>query len=451
MSAMNQKRRLPRLMQSGLFVVLVVVFAGLLGYLAWEKRIQWDVSQNAHNSLTQTSIDVLNKMNGPIAVTVYATQQDAQVGSISKIIGEFLALYQRAKPDLAITFVDPDENPQRAQAAGVQLNGEMVVEFNGRKERLATFNEQALTNVLMRLARAGGKRIIALTGHGERRLDGIASRDLGEFGKQLIAKGLNVGAVNLTIVGDVPRDTNVLIIASPQVDLPEATVEKVLAYVERGGNLLWLVDQEPLHGLQPLAEKLALTLTPGVVVDPQAEKLRTPATFALGAAYAQHPVTHDFDYPTVFPFARQITLNESEDWRGVSLVETAQSGWVETGKLDGGVTFDPMYDVSGPVPIAATLSRTVQDHEQRIVVIGSGHFLANAYLGYGKNLDLGVNVVNWLAGDDDLIAIQPHTTRDSNLRLSEPALTVMAWSFLIVLPLFFLASGAFIWWNRRRK
>ncbi len=96
------------------------------------------------NSLTQTSIDVLNKMNGPIAVTVYATQQDAQLGSISKIIGEFLALYQRAKPDLAITFVDPDENPQRAQAAGVQLNGEMVVEFNGRQERLATFNEQAL-------------------------------------------------------------------------------------------------------------------------------------------------------------------------------------------------------------------------------------------------------------------------------------------------------------------
>ena len=118
MLTVNQKRRLPRLMQSGLFVVLVVLFAGLLGYLAWEKRIQWDVSQNAHNSLTQTSIDVLNKMNGPITVTVYATQQDAQLGSISKIIGEFLALYQRAKPDLAITFVDPDENPQRAQAAG---------------------------------------------------------------------------------------------------------------------------------------------------------------------------------------------------------------------------------------------------------------------------------------------------------------------------------------------
>jgi hypothetical protein len=186
-------------------------------------------------------------------------------------------------------------------------------------------------------------------------------------------------------------------------------------------------------------------------VDPQAEKLRTPVTFALGAIYAQHPVTRDFDYPTVFPFARQITLNESEEWRGVSLVETAQSAWVETGKLDEGVVFDPVYDVSGPVPIAATLARAIQDHEQRIVVIGSGHFLSNAYLGYGKNLDFGINVVNWLSGDEDLISIQPPATRDSSLTLSESALTVMAWSFLIVLPLFLLASGAFIRWNRRRK
>ena len=447
----NSKQRVYQLAQSGVFVALLTTLAGLLGYLAWDTRIHWDVTQNARNSLSAASIDVLKKMNGPITVTVYATAQDAQLGNISKIIGDFLRLYQRIKPDLTITFVDPNEYPQRAQAAGVQVNGETVVEFNGRQERLATFNEQALTNLLMRLTRSGEKRVAGLAGYGERRLDGAASRDLGEFGKHLTAKGFTVRVANLGTIEDVAADTSVLIITSPQVELPEGTVDKVLAYVERGGNLLWLVDQEPLHGLQPLAERLGLTLTPGVVVDPQAHKSRTPVTFAPGASYAQHPVTRDFDYPTVFPFARQITLNENEEWRAVVLVETAQSGWVETGKLDTGVAFDPMYDVSGPVPIAAALSRAVQDHEQRIVVIGSGHFLANAYLGYGKNLDFGVNVVNWLAGDDDLIAIQPQATLDNNLTLTEPALTVMAWSFLIILPLFFLTSGALIWRNRRKK
>jgi ABC-type uncharacterized transport system involved in gliding motility auxiliary subunit len=429
----------------------MAALSGLLGYLAWEKRIQWDVSQNARNSLSQASEDVLKKMNGPIAVTVYASPEDAQLGSLSAIIGNFLSLYQRIKPDLNVTFVDPDEKPQRAKEAGVHVNGEMVVDFNGRQERLTIINEQALTNLLMRLARSGEKRVTGLAGHGERRLDGAGNRDLGEFGKQLMTKGFNIRVTNLAIVEDVPADTSVLIVTSPQLGLSERTVEKLLAYVEQGGNLLWLLDQEPLNGLQPLAEKLGLTLTPGVVVDPQAGKFRTPVTFALGASYAQHPVTLDFDYPTVFPFARQITLNESEEWQHVALVETAQSGWVETSRLDNGIAFDPMYDVAGPIPIAATLSRIVQDREQRIAVIGSGHFLANAYLGYGKNLDFGINIVNWLAGDDDLIVIQPRATLDSNLKLSEPVLTVLAWSFLIFLPLIFVASGAIIWWSRRRK
>ena len=32
-------------------------------------------------------------------------------------------------------------------------------------------------------------------------------------------------------------------------------VDKLLRYIDRGGNLLWLVDAEPLRGLDRLAEK----------------------------------------------------------------------------------------------------------------------------------------------------------------------------------------------------
>lgn len=451
MTTLNGKLRLHRLVRNSVFAILLILLPALLGYMAWETRVQWDVSQNERNSLSQASVEVLEKIDGPLTVTVYATSQDAQLGNVSGIIRDFLSPYQRSKPDFNVTFIDPAEQPKLAQLAGVQLNGEMVVEFNGKREHLTTFNEEALTNLLMRLARPKEKRVMALSGHGERKLDGIASRDLGEFGKQLAAKGFKIEALNFTIDGDVPADTSLLILSSPQVDLPEGAVDKVLAYIESGGNLLWLLDQEPLHGLQPLAEKLELTLTPGVVIDPQARQLKAPITFSVGANYGQHPVTHNFDYITVFPFARQITVNDNEEWHSVSLVEAAQSGWVETGELDGGIAFDSMYDVAGPVSIAATLSRTVHEREQRIAVIGSGYFLANTYLGQGKNLDFGVNLVNWLAGDENLIAIQPRSTVDSSLALDESTLTILAWSFLIVMPLIFTASGTIIWWKRRRK
>jgi ABC-type uncharacterized transport system involved in gliding motility auxiliary subunit len=413
--------------------------------------LQWDVSQNGRNSLSEASVEILQKLQGPVQVTAYATEQHAQLGDIRKIIADFVALYQRVKPDLSLTFIDPVAQPILTQEADVQVNGEMVIRFNQRVEHLTVINEQAFSNALMRLVRAEDKLIVALSGHGERRLDGNANYDLGGFGRHLRTNGFNSQQLNLAIEQDVPVNASMLLIASPQTDLLPGEVSKLLNYIDRGGNLLWLVDQESLRGLLPLTEKLRLTLTPGVVVDPQAEQLKAPITFALGAIYGQHVITNNFDYITVFPFARQITINENEEWSSVSLVEAAQQGWVETGDLNGAVNFDQADDVAGPISIAVALTRNIQDREQRIVVVGSGHFLANTYLGNGSNLDFGINLINWLTGDEELIVIQPRATLDSNLILSESELILIAIGFLVLLPLLFLVSGTVIWWRRRRK
>lgn len=451
MTAINKKLRLYFLLQHSIFIVLLLLLIGLLGYLALENRAQWDLSQNGRNSLNQASVEILQKLNGPIQVTAYATEQHAQLGDIRKIIRDFISLYQRIKPDLTLTFVDPTEQPKITQEAGVQVNGEMVITFNQRREHLTQINEQAFTNVLMRLARSEGRLIVALNGHGERSFDGGANYDLGEFGRQLRINGFGSEALNLVIAQDIPEYASMLVIASPQVDLLEGEVDKLLNYIDRGGNLLWLVDQESLRGLQPLAEKLRLTLTPGVVIDPQAGQLKAPVTFALGASYGQHVITHGFNYITVFPFARQVTINENEEWRAVSLVDVAQNGWVETADINEEMIFDQDDDVAGPVSVAVALTRTVQDREQRIIVVGSGHFLANTYLGNGSNLDFGINLVNWLAGDEELVAIQPRDIIDSNLMLSESAIILIVGGFLILLPVVFLMSGAIIWWRRRRR
>ena len=451
MITLNKKLRWHYLIQNGVFVILLLLLVILLGYLAAQTRLQWDVSQNGRNSLSEASVEILQKLQGPVQVTAYATEQHVQLGDIRKIIADFVALYQRVKPDLSLTFIDPVAQPILTQEANVQVNGEMVIKFNQRVEHLTAINEQAFSNALMRLARAEDKLIVALGGHGERRLDGNANYDLGEFGRHLRTNGFNSQSLNLAIEQDVPVNASMLMIASPQTDLLPGEVDKILNYVDRGGNLLWLVDRESLRGLLALAEKLRLTLTPGVVVDPQAEQLKAPVTFALGAIYGQHVITGNFDYITVFPFARQITIDESEEWSSVSLVEVAPQGWVETGDLNSKVVFDQADDVAGPISIAVALTRNIQDREQRIVVVGSGHFLANTYLGNGSNLDFGINLINWLTGDEALIVIQPRATLDSNLILSESELTLIAVVFLVLLPVLFLVSGTVIWWHRKRK
>jgi len=447
---LNRKIRLQLLLQNGVFLLLLVALIALLAYVALEYRKEWDVTRSTRNTLSQATLDILRQLDGPVSITAYAVARDGRGQGVHKSLQEFVRPYQSAKPDIALAFVDPREQPKLAAAAAVRAPVEMVVEYRQRSEHLTEFNEQALTNLLMRLARGADRLVLWLDGHGERKLNGAANHDLGNFGRQLQQKGFQLNSVNLAVVQEVPANTALLIIASPQVDLLPAEVQKVRRHLDRGGNLLWLIDPEPLHGLQPISELLGLVLTPGTVVDPTLKPRSGPPTFAVASSYARHPITSAFRLNTVFPFARQIGAAESDEWRITPLVDAAPRGWVEVGKLDEKVAFDKARDIPGPVNIATAFERSVGDRQQRVVVIGNAHFLSNTFLGNGGNLDFGINVVNWLAGDDSLIAVQPRPAADSALDIDQTTLYLIAFSFLLVLPLVFIISGSVIWWRRRR-
>ncbi len=432
------------------FALALLVAALALYQLAARYPMQWDFTQSASNTLQASSVDVLQQLPGEIKLTVYATDQDANLGDIHKLIRDFVALYQRYKPDISLTFVDPVKQPEEARKVNIQANGEMLVQYGGRVEHLTVLSEQELTSALLRLAHSKDKLLMYLDGHGERKLDGIANHDLGEFGKRLEQNGYRISSLNLTIAQDVPSNASMLLITQPQIDLLPGEVDKLLRYVAQGGNIMWLVDAEPLHGLEPLAEKLGLLLTPGIVIDPAAEEMRAPANWALAAGYPPHPVTHNFNLITVFPFARAIGSEENEAWQRTTLVEAAPRGWVSSRAVQGKPSFDKNHDVPGPATIALALQRDVNDRDQRIVVVGSGSFLANVYSGNGGNIDLGVNMVNWLANEEKLIATQPRAVKDSTVTLSKTRLAIISGSFLLALPALLMLVGGVLWWRRRQ-
>ena len=286
-----------------------------------------------------------------------------------------------------------------------------------------------------------------LSGHGERRLDGIANHDLGEFGGRLRQLGYRLASLNLAVAPEVPDNAGMLVLTHPQTRLMPGEVKKLLHYLDNGGNLLWLLDAEPLRGLEPLAEKLGLTFIPGVVIDPAAQEMNVPSNWTLGAGYPPHAVTRDFDLITVFPYARALSIEPRDGWEKHMLVEGAARGWVSESRTSK--RFNRERDIPGPVELAITLQRAVNDHEQRIIVVGNGAFLANAYSGNGGNLDLGINMVNWLANEEQLITVQPRAAKDGTITLSKHQLTAIATTFLILLPLAFIAAGVWAW--RRRK
>jgi hypothetical protein len=131
------------------------------------------------------------------------------------------------------------------------------------------------------------------------------------------------------------------------------------------------------------------------------------------------------------------------------LVEVARRGWVETGELNQ-PRFDQGRETAGPVVVVAALEREIGGKTQRVMVAGASSFLNNTYLGSAGNLDLGVNTLNWLSADENLITVQPRARMDSELRLSRTDLAIMVGGFLLLLPALFLFAGGMIWWRRRK-
>jgi hypothetical protein len=439
-------------------VALLIAAALLVGFLSTRYGFVSDISRTQRASLSEPSTRLLESMHGPIDIVSYARPQ----GNLRKTIGDFVARYERAKPDLSLTFIDPDADPNAMREAGVQIDGEIELNYNGRSERLKVLSESALSSALLRLSRAGERVVAFLEGEGERKPDGVANADLGQFGTALKERGIRTVNLALATTGKVPDNVDLLVIANPRVALAGPAALEIVDYVDRGGSLLWLLEADENNGLDALAEALSIRVLPGVIVDGagQAFGIQDPSFVAVNR-YPDHPIDSGFDLGTLFPQPVALAQLAPPRWDFKSILRSSAQSWNETGHIPkaGEPAGDVRYDgadgeISGPLDFGFAMSRLSprpDAGEQRIVVIGDGDFLSNSYLGNGGNREFGTRIFDWLLADDALIDVPEPAAADRNIELSETALTILSFGFLIGLPLLLTASGLLIWRRRRRR
>ncbi|MDQ3797433.1 MAG: GldG family protein [Pseudomonadota bacterium] len=439
-------------------VLFLLLFIGVIGLLAWLSTIykfQADWTFGNRNSLSPDTQRILAAIHEPMSFVAFVPDDPA----LHKRIEENLAKYQRFKPDIKISFTNPDLEPEVAHAAGITSTGQLLLRVGSRTEIVDDLSEQTLFDALQQLARGGERSVVFLQGHGER--DPLAGTNPGysRLDDSLTRSGIRVRPLTLLRNPRIPKNTRLLVLASPKAALLKGEVKKLREYVAGGGNLLWLSDPNGPTGLQPLAEELGVKFVNGVIVDANAELrallgIQHPAVVPV-LNYGQHAITQEFDAQTLFPFTMGLEIDAHSDlgWQADPILTTTPRTWAETGSLAGKeITFSSKSgDRAGPFTIGLALSRDRGKVQQRVAVIGDSDFLTNGYIGHGNNLQLGVNLFNWLTRDDTLIAISPKSAPDTQLVLGNTAIIVIAFTFLAVLPIGLLTIGTTIWMRRRRR
>ena len=465
-------------LQGTAFLILFLAVVGLLAWLATTYSYEADWTAGNRNSLSPASERLLGRAEGTITLTAYASKRQG----LRREIRRFARRYLRSEAaDVRLKFVNPATRPQRVRELGIRRDGQIVVGYRGRTEKVDQRSEQAVSQAIQRLLRSGERRIRFLTGHGERSPRGGSGSGLSRLSRALKDTGAAVSTLNLAKTSGVPEETDLLVIAGPRQPLLQAEVEAVRSYVADGGNLLWLPDEGPQASLRPLAEDLGLEFHQGVVVDPRNQLFGIPdPTLVQVTGYPRHAVTRDFSYNTVFPGATGLATAAPEGWKARPILRSTAKTWVESGKLQGEIRFSAEDgDVKGPITLGTALTPAPAGKngkgsgeskgktagkgpsgkkagspdkvpEQRVIVVADGDFLANDFLGAGGNRELGLNLFHWLTADEGLISVQAQTAPDTNLRLPRTFALFMPVTFLGILPLALAAAGAIVWLRRRR-
>ncbi|NGY06538.1 GldG family protein [Solimonas terrae] len=437
--------------------LLIIVVIGLLGFLSVRFKTDLDWTAGHRNTLTAASVKQLKAMPDPITFYVFAPSG----AETRHAVEADLERYKRVKRNIAISFVDPSADPQKVRDFKVNYVGQIVAEYDGRRETLNATTEPAITTALQRLAYGGEQWVVFLEGHGERSLSEPSQSSFTKFEQAMKDKGLKVQGLNLVKTPKIPDNTSVLVIASPSAQLLPGEAQIVTDYVAHGGNVLWLADPDYPPGIAPLAKELGVTWQNGYAIFPDYQMLGTghPGFFAA-IGYPPNPVTQGLDMVTLFPLVRSLTTAPTGDWKAQPMLQTTETAWLETGDIHAGTVQFDGNDIKGPLTIGATLTRDYKPaaddkegkaHPQRVALIGDADFLSDAYLDQLGNQQLGLNIIQWLASRDAQLNIDIPKAPDTALFLPGWATMAIAAGFIAILPLLLLGFGVTRWALRRRR
>lgn len=416
---LHQNLYLKNLAVSG---ILLASLCGL-AFLSYRYSHEIDITANGSNTLSAGTQKVLANLPDAVLITVYIKTAHP----LKRQIKPLLERYRQHKANIKIKFVDPEINLEKARELNVGSQGLIVVEYQGRSEKISFLDESSLTNALLQLANAKERWVSFLAGHGERSPTGVANFDLGNFGKDLKLRNIKAQALNLTELGGIPDNSAVLALTAPRVPLLAGELRLIEEYIKQGGNLLLLADPDDKN-LTAIEQQLGIHKLPGTVVDTSSKLYGIDdPSFVLVSQYLRHPVTQGMENITVYPAAAALMADKKTGFEAIPILQkdTAIIGYALTREIKG-------------------------KNQQRIVVIGDGDFLSNTFLGNVGNAEMGGRIFNWLTHDDQFIDIPIKQATGKSLQLSPVAIGAIGLGFLFVVPLGLMGTGFFVWRSRKR-
>lgn len=484
---------------ANLAILIALVFGILVAvnYLVNRHNKRWDLTAAKQFTLSDQTVKIVGNLDRDLNIVILDRRDRAAPAR------ELLDEYRYHSERISVEVIDQEAQPARAAQYQTATEstiafGTIVIDGGDRVERVSSATEQDITNAIIKVLKEGKKKIYFAEGHGEKDIEESAAQGGSlvqakleesnyEIAKYHPLQSMKEGQIQ------VPVDATAIVIAGPEHDYLPAEIDALRSFLKEGGKAIFLIDPQS-QGEKPnlvrFMSELGVDMGENVVIDVSGvgQLFGFGPEVPLVANYGLHPITERMmSLATVYPIVRTVSKAE-ETPEGVSVTEiltSSENSWAEEGldQLDTGVRPDE-GEQAGPLSLGVAVTveteapaaeaETTEEadtpgeeseepaadaagddekqlkREGRVVVVGDSDFMTNRLVGAPiGNRDLFLNMVNWVAQDEDLISVRPREAEDRRVFMNQQQQRNVAYISLLIIPGIILFTGISVWWGRR--
>ncbi|RFS21696.1 ABC transporter [Chitinophaga silvatica] len=512
-------RRKTTWISASLKYVTVFLVAAVIGYVSTRPKMMavLDVTRNKTNTLSKSSQEVMNHLNDKLTIYTF-TNMLAQDNFLALPIGQKIDIdrfkrYLRFKPDIKLNYYyyyHKADNPfldkrypnnsdrerfdslkriynwkfdaipfeQLEKKADLGSEGYQFVRLlelgNGKRTFLRVYDDMMRYPSEAEITAAVKRMIMDLpvvgfvTGHSERSSTTDNDRGYKMFAQEkrfryaLINQGFDFQEVNLE--QSIPDKIKILVIADPRKPLSATELEKLQAYINKGGNLVISGEPDKTENINPVAALVGVQFLPGLLVNPTADfppdlMIMRPTKEARAMSYYLESQGKN-NLPLIMPGAAGLQYT-GKDYTATTLFRSDSSSWneMETKNfIDDTVIYHTNAgEIQQSYPTVLALNRIVNGKEQKIIVTGDADWLSTGELNMRRakvmasNYSLINAAFSWLSDGEVPIDTRRDPSIDTSLSIGEKGWATTAFIFKWVIPALLIIAGVVIWLRRRGK
>lgn len=452
-------------------VVLTVVFNMAIGLLPNSIRAV-DITNNKIYSLTDQTKEFIKQLQEDVTIYVYVNENQKDYR-----FDLTLQQYEELSDYIHVEYVDPALNPKFTEqytTNDLSVNSIIVVSdkrskvVDASKFYVSSYDKETqtssitgydgeglVTSAIAYVTLEETKRLYIMTGHDEVPLSDTFKNALG---KQNIA----YKSLELMQLEEIPEDASCVLINAPTKDLSQKDVEKLTAYLKKGGNVVIVLalTANDTPNIDVLLDYMALKTLPGVLIETKSTHYNTLQTWLLpNIQPSNYTGTFSSKDYILAPLSRALAVNkENESAQGTlytAFLKTSEEAFCKTDSVDMEETYEiGENDVAASYAIAVEAVKYNEDAKDETLVVISSQFLftdeTNDIVS-GSNLQLFMNIVSRFTEYKVNFSIPSKSYQVSSLVMSQFSKNFIAVSVALVVPVVLLITGFVIWFIRRKR